>query len=93
MVSVLTKIRSGCLHMLKGVVGFPLQPEREMGMHHGAGRGKASGAAEQTFQERTVRAMATEMAEAHKTMTTACVQFAALAASLGITIEFDHIRK
>lgn len=48
---------------------------------------------DRAFLERTVMAMATEMAEAHQTLTSARVQFAALAASLGIKVHLDQISK
>lgn len=45
------------------------------------------------FTTRTVMAMATEMAEAHKALTTACVQFSALALTLGIAVDFEQLIK
>lgn len=45
------------------------------------------------FTERTVMAMATEMAEARNSMHRACVVFAALAKSIGVPVQFeDHPR-
>jgi hypothetical protein len=44
------------------------------------------------FTVRTVMAMATEMAEARDSMDRACVQFAALAKSIGVPVEFEDIR-
>jgi hypothetical protein len=45
-----------------------------------------------SFTVRTVMAMASEMREARDSMNRACVQFAALAKSVGVTVEFEDFR-
>jgi len=44
------------------------------------------------FTVRTVMAMATEMADARNSIDRACVQFAALAASIGVIVAFEDLR-
>ena len=44
------------------------------------------------FTTRTVMAMATEMAEAKRSMDRACIAFAALANSMGVKVRFDELR-
>jgi hypothetical protein len=61
-----------------------------MGMAYTKGQVKATGL-DQAYLTRVAMGMAAEMATAHAAMTTACTQFAAIAALLGVKTDFEHL--
>ena len=54
------------------------------------GRGGATRKKDVDFTQRTVMAMAVEMAEARDKMNRACVLFAALAKEVGVKVQFEE---